>query len=79
MEIVCSNYEKEEKKIISLIKESDYISFDLEMTGIENDKNNILFDTPKNRYIKYKKTANPKHIAVGSLFLCYNENHKCDF
>ena len=57
MELVCSNYEREEKKIISLIKESDYISFDLEMTGIENDKNNIIFDTPKNRYIKYKKTA----------------------
>ena len=57
MELVCSNYEREEKKLISLIKESDYISFDLEMTGIENDKNNIIFDTPKNRYIKYKKTA----------------------
>ena len=57
MELVCSNYEREEKKIISLIKESDYISFDLEMTGIENDKNNIIFDTPKNRYAKYKKTA----------------------
>ena len=57
MELVCSNYEREEKKIISLIKESDYISFDLEMTGIENDKNNIIFDTPKNRYLKYKKTA----------------------
>ena len=57
MEIVCSNYEREEKKIIGLIKESDYISFDLEMTGIENDKNNVIIDTPKNRYIKYKKTA----------------------
>ena len=57
MELVCSNYEKEEKKIIGHIKDSDYISFDLEMTGIENDKNNIIIDTPENRYLKYKKTS----------------------
>ena len=62
MEIVFSNYEREEKKIINFIKESDYISFDLEMTGIENDKNNIIIDTPKNRYIKYKKTADKYSI-----------------
>ena len=67
MEIVCSNYEKEEKKIISLIKDSDYISFDLEMTGIENDQNNIIFDTPKNRYIKYKKTAEKYSIIQFGL------------
>ena len=57
MELVCSNYEREEKKIIGLIKESDYISFDLEMTGIENDQNNIIIDTPENRYLKYKRTS----------------------
>ena len=57
MELVCSNYEKEEKRIINLIKTSDYISFDLEMTGIENDKNNVIIDTPENRYLKYKKTS----------------------
>ena len=73
MEIVCSNYEKEEKKIISLIKESDYISFDLEMTGIENDKNNIIFDTPKNRYIKYKKTAEKYSIIQFGLTIFIRE------
>ena len=57
MELVCSNYEKEEKRIINLIKTSEYISFDLEMTGIENDKNNVIIDTPENRYLKYKKTS----------------------
>ena len=73
MEIVCSNYEKEEKKIISLIKDSDYISFDLEMTGIENDQNNIIFDTPKNRYIKYKKTAEKYSIIQFGLTIFIRE------
>ena len=27
------------------------------MTGIENDKNNTLIDTPENRYLKYKATS----------------------
>ena len=57
MELVCSNFEKEEEHMLGLIKSSDFISFDLEMTGIENDKNNIIIDTPENRYLKYKKTS----------------------
>ena len=57
MEITCKNYYKQEKELLNLIETSDYISFDLEMTGIENDKNNSLLDTPEYRYSKYKKSS----------------------
>ena len=57
MELSFKNYYKQEKELINLIETSDFISFDLEMTGIENDKNNILIDTPEFRYSKYKKTS----------------------
>ena len=50
MEIVSKNYENFEEDILNHIENSDYISFDLEMTGIENDKNNSLIDTPEIRY-----------------------------
>ena len=35
MELNCKNYYKQEKDILNLIETSDYISFDLEMTGME--------------------------------------------
>ena len=57
MELVSRNYDKTEDELLRYIEKSDYISFDLEMTGIENDKNNSLIDTPENRYLKYKKTS----------------------
>ena len=57
MEIVSRYYDKIEDDLLNLIEKSDYISFDLEMTGIENDKNNSLIDTPENRYLKYKITS----------------------
>ena len=57
MELNFKNYYKQEKNLLNLIETSDYISFDLEMTGIENDKNNCLIDTPEYRYSKYKKTS----------------------
>ena len=43
------------------------------MTGIENDKNNIIFDTPKNRYIKYKKTAEKYSIIQFGLTIFIRE------
>ena len=73
MELTCANYEKEESRIIDLIKTCDYISFDLEMTGIENDQNNILFDTPENRYIKYKKTSEKYSIIQLGLTIFNRE------
>ena len=75
MELVCSNYEKEESQIINLIRTCDYISFDLEMTGIENDQNNIIFDTPENRYAKYKKTSE-KFSIIQLGFTIFNREKK---
>ena len=57
MEITCKNYYKLEKELLNLIETSDYISFDLEMTGIESENNNSLLDTPESRYFKYKQSA----------------------
>ena len=57
MELNYRNYYKQEKELLNLIETSDFISFDLEMTGIENDKNNSIIDTPEYRYLKYKKTS----------------------
>ena len=57
MELTRDNYYDIEPIILKDIENSDFISFDLEMTGIENDKNNTLIDTPENRYLKYKTTS----------------------
>ena len=75
MELTCINYEKEENRIIELIKTCDYISFDLEMTGIENDENNILFDTPENRYINYKITSEKYSIIQLGLTIFNREKN----
>ena len=57
MELIAKDYDKIEEELLTHIENCDFISFDLEMTGIENDKNNILIDTPENRYLKYKTTS----------------------
>jgi hypothetical protein len=49
MEIYFRNYPDNEKNIIENIKNCDFISFDLEMTGIDNEKNNNIIDTPQTR------------------------------
>ena len=52
MELTYKNYIDNEKRIIKEIEDSDFISFDLEMTGIDSDMNNSLIDTPEIRYLK---------------------------
>jgi poly(A)-specific ribonuclease len=69
MELVSKDFDKFEEDIINRIENSDYISFDLEMTGIENEKNNSLIDTPENRYLKYKKTSEKYSIIQLGLSL----------
>ena len=45
------------------------------MTGIENDKNNSLIDTPENRYLKYKLTSEKYAIIqLGISFFIKKEN-----
>ena len=75
MELVSRDYAKNEDDILEYIEKSDYISFDLEMTGIENDKNNSLIDTPENRYLKYRQTSEKYSIIqLGLSFFIQNEN-----
>ena len=69
MELFSRDFSKLEEDILNKIENSDYISFDLEMTGIENDKNNILIDTPENRYLKYKQTSEKYSIIQLGLSL----------
>ena len=75
MELVAKDYDKIEEELLSHIENSDFISFDLEMTGIENDKNNTLIDTPENRYLKYKATSEKYSIIqLGLSFFKQKEN-----
>ena len=77
MELVSRNYDKMEEELLTHIENSDYISFDLEMTGIENDKNNSLIDTPEHRYLKYKLTSEKYSIIqLGLTFFRKKENPK---
>lgn len=57
MELSFRNYYKQEKELLNLIETSDYISFSLQKTGTDNDKNNSIIDTTEYRYSKYKKTS----------------------
>ena len=75
MELVAKDYDKIEEELLNHIENSDYISFDLEMTGIENDKNNSLIDTPENRYLKYKTTSEKYSIIqLGLSFFKQKQN-----
>ena len=77
MELVSKDFDKYEDELLSHIETCDYISFDLEMTGIENDKNNSLIDTPENRYLKYKLTAEKYSIIqLGLSFFKKNKNNE---
>ena len=73
MELTYKNYIDNEKRIIKEIEDSDFISFDLEMTGIDSDMNNSLIDTPEIRYLKYKASAEKyKIIQLGLTLFKFN-------
>ena len=75
MELVSRDFDRMEYELLKYIEDSDYISFDLEMTGIENDKNNSLIDTPENRYLKYKLTSEKYSIIqLGISFFIKKQN-----
>ena len=56
MEITSDNYLQKESEIISDIQKCDFISFDLEMTGIAVGSRHFL-DSPAERYLKHKLSA----------------------
>jgi poly(A)-specific ribonuclease len=56
MEITSDNYLEKEPEIITDIQKCDFISFDLEMTGIAVGSRHFL-DSPSERYLKHKLSA----------------------
>ena len=56
MEITSDNYLEKEEEIISDIQKCDFLSFDLEMTGIAIGSRHFL-DNPGERYLKHKISA----------------------
>ena len=78
MEITIDNYFQKEQEIKSDIKNCDFLSFDLEMTGISIGSRHIL-DSPNERYFKPKSSAEKyKIIQLGLVpwFKKYDEKNK---
>ena len=66
MEITSDNYLEKESEIISDIQKCDFISFDLEMTGIAVGSRHFL-DSPSERYLKHKISAEKFRIIQFGL------------
>lgn len=66
MEITSDNYFEKEAEIISDIQKCDFISFDLEMTGIAVGSRHFL-DYPSERYLKHKISAEKFRIIQFGL------------
>ena len=52
MEITSDNYFQKEQEIITDIQNCDFLSFDLDMTGIAMGGRHFL-DSPSERYLKH--------------------------
>ena len=66
MEITIDNYFEKESEIKTDIKNCDFLSFDLEMTGISVGSRHIL-DSPNERYLKHKSSAEKYKIIQFGL------------
>ena len=66
MEITSDNYLEKESEIISDIQKCDFLSFDLEMTGIAVGSRHFL-DSPSERYLKHKLSAEKFRIIQFGL------------
>lgn len=66
MEINSDNYFQKESEIISDIQKCDFLSFDLEMTGIAMGSRHFL-DSPGERYLKHKISAEKFRIIQFGL------------
>ena len=81
MEITIDNYFEKEPEIKSDIKNCDFISFDLEMTGIAVGSRHLL-DSPNERYLKHKLSAEKYKIIQFGLvpwFKKADPNNKNNF
>ena len=66
MEITIDNYFQKESEILDDIKKCDFLSFDLEMTGISVGSRHLL-DSPNERYLKHKSSAEKYKIIQFGL------------
>ena len=66
MEITIDNYFEKESEIKADIKNCDFLSFDLEMTGISVGSRHLL-DSPNERYLKHKSSAEKYKIIQFGL------------
>ena len=66
MEITSDNYFQKEQEIIMDIQKCDFLSFDLEMTGIAMGGRHFL-DSPSERYLKHKMSAEKFRIIQFGL------------
>ena len=64
MEITIDNYFEKEEQILKDIKNCDFLSFDLEMTGITISNRNFL-DSPQERYTKHRLSSEKYSILKG--------------
>ena len=81
MEITIDNYFQKESEIKSDIKNCDFLSFDLEMTGIAVGSRHLL-DSPNERYLKHKLSAEKYKIIQFGLVPWFkkldpNNKNKC--
>jgi poly(A)-specific ribonuclease len=77
MEITSDNYLEKESEIISDIQKCDFLSFDLEMTGIATGSRHFL-DSPSERYLKHKISAEKFRIIQLGLVPWFRKTDSSD-
>jgi len=67
MQVVEKNFEEFYGQMKVYLPEADFISLDLEMTGIKTFRPEVLSDTPQDRYTKMSSACSNKYkiIQVG--------------
>ena len=77
MEITSDNYLEKESEIISDIQKCDFLSFDLEMTGIATGSRHFL-DSPSERYLKHRMSAEKFRIIQLGLVPWFRKTDSSD-
>lgn len=77
MEITSENYLEKESEIIADIQKCDFLSFDLEMTGIATGNRHFL-DSPSERYLKHKISAEKFRIIQLGLVPWFRKTDESD-
>ena len=78
MKITKLNFDENYDRIVELIEKSEYISFDCEMTGINNSsQQHKKDDNTDERYLKMTTVATKYSlIQIGLCCFCKDDNNK---